>query len=255
MKENPLVSVIIPAYNSEKYIVKAIDSALEQDVPVEIIVINDCSSDGTEAAVGKYSGLPNVHYYKNERNMGAAASRNWGVALAAGKYVAFLDADDWWEPGKLRKQLELIEKENMVICSTARELMNPDGSPMGKSIPVHERISYRMLLKQNEINCSSVLLKRDVALEFPMEHEDCHEDYITWMKILKKYQYACAVNEPLLKYRLSSQGKSGSKLKSAMMTFKTYRRAGFSCPKAAVCFISYALNGIYKYCFPTSNML
>ncbi len=76
-----------------------------------------------------------------------------------------------------------------------------------------------MMLKQNWINCSSVLLKREVAEEFPMEHEDSHEDYITWLKILQKYQYACAINEPLLKYRLSSQGKSGSKFKSAKMTF------------------------------------
>ena len=84
-----------------------------------------------------------------------------------------------------------------------------DGNSLGKTIPVHEKISYRMLLRQNEINCSSVVLKRDIALEFPMEHEECHEDYFTWMRILKKYHFACAVNEPLLNYRLSNNGKSG----------------------------------------------
>lgn len=80
-----------------------------------------------------------------------------------------------------------------------------------------------------------------------MEHEECHEDYFTWMKILKKYQFACAVNEPLLKYRLSNQGKSGRKLKSAVMTYKTYRAVGFGRVKSAVCFVSYAVCGVWKY--------
>lgn len=247
MENEILVSVIIPAYNCEKYIGKAIESALEQNVPLEILLIDDCSVDATEAVVHKYLSHPHVHYYKNEKNLGAAASRNRGVKLAAGKYVAFLDSDDWWAPGKLEKQLKKIQEARAVLCSTGRELVDLAGNSLGKCIPVHERISYRMLLRQNEINCSSVLLRRDIALEFPMEHEECHEDYYTWMRILKKYQFACAVNEPLLKYRLSNQGKSGGKLKSAVMTYKTYRAVGFGRVKSAVCFVSYAVNGVWKY--------
>ena len=247
MENEILVSVIIPAYNCEKYIGKAIESTLEQNVPLEVLIIDDCSADATETVVHKYLDHPQVHYYKNEKNLGAAASRNRGVKLASGKYVAFLDSDDWWAPGKLEKQLKKIQEEHAVLCSTGRELVGLDGNSLGKCIPVHERISYRMLLRQNEINCSSVLLLRDVALEFPMEHEECHEDYFTWMRILEKYQFACAVNEPLLKYRLSNQGKSGGKLKSAVMTYKTYRAVGFGRVKSAVCFVCYAVNGVWKY--------
>lgn len=243
----PMVSVIIPAYNCEKYITQAIDSVLVQGVELEIIVINDCSSDGTEAVIRQYLGNPAIRYLCNEKNLGAAQTRNRGVKLARGKYVAFLDADDWWEKGKLKKQLRLMEKESMVLCSTARALVRPDGSPMGKMIPVCERITYRELLKHNCINCSSVLLLRSVALEFPMEHEDSHEDYIMWLKILKRYGTACAVNEPLLNYRLSSAGKSGSKLKSAKMTFKVYRYMGFGMVKSILCFCSYAIHGVLKY--------
>ena len=247
MKNEILVSVITPASNCENYIGKAIESALEQDIPLEILIIDDCSADATEAVVHRYLDHPYVHYYKNEENMGAAASRNKGVQLAVGKYVAFLDSDDWWAAGKLKKQLKKIQDEDAVLCSTGRELVDLNGRSLGKCIPVHERISYRMLLRQNEINCSSVLLRRDVALEFPMEHEECHEDYYTWMRILKKYRFACAVNEPLLKYRLSNQGKSGGKLKSAVMTYKTYRAVGFGRAKAAACFLCYAVNGVWKY--------
>lgn len=246
-EKNILVSVIIPAYNCEKYIEKSIDSALAQQVPLEVIVLNDCATDGTEAVIQKYLDNPAVRYVRNERNLGVAKTRNRGVRLAKGKYVAFLDSDDWWEPEKLERQLEMIEREQVVLCSTGRALVNPDGSLMGKVIPVNEKITYRELLKHNCINCSSVLLLRKVALEFPMEHEDSHEDYITWLKILKKYGKACAVNEPLLKYRLSATGKSGSKLKSARMTFKVYRYMGFGLVKSALCFCSYAVHGLWKY--------
>ena len=242
-----LVSVIIPAYNCEKYIGKSIDSALAQDVPIEVIVLNDCAKDGTEEVIQKYLTDSRIRYVRNEKNLGVAKTRNRGVRLACGKYVAFLDSDDWWESGKLAKQLERIERDNAVLCSTARELVNPDGSSMGKVIPVTEYITYRELLKHNCINCSSVLLLREVALEFPMEHEDSHEDYITWLKILKKYGSACAVNEPLLKYRLSVTGKSGSKWKSARMTFKVYRYMGFGWLKSILCFCSYAVHGVWKY--------
>ncbi len=161
--------------------------------------------------------------------------------------MAFLDSDDWWEREKLSKQLALIKREKKVLCSTGRELVDINGNLTGREIPVRETITYGMMLKQNWINCSSVLLKREVAEEFPMEHEDSHEDYITWLKILQKYQYACAINEPLLKYRLSSQGKSGSKFKSAKMTFKVYQYMGFSWWKSIGCFICYAWNGVRKY--------
>lgn len=245
--EKPVVSVIMPAYNCEKFIAKAIESVLVQNVSLELIILNDCATDGTERVIQQYLSDQRISYVKNDRNMGVARTRNEGVRMAMGEYVAFLDSDDWWEREKLSKQLALIKKEKKVLCSTGRELVDINGNLTGREIPVKETISYSMMLKQNWINCSSVLLKRKVAEEFPMEHEDSHEDYITWLKILQKYQYACAINEPLLKYRLSSQGKSGSKLKSAKMTFKVYQYMGFSWWKSIGCFICYAWNGVRKY--------
>ena len=242
-----LVSVIIPAYNCAPYIAQSIDSALMQKVPMEIIVINDCSTDDTEAEILKYASNPTVRYIKNESNLGASGSRNLGVQMAKGKYVAFLDSDDWWEPEKLKKQLHLMKETKSVLCGTARLLVNPDGTSMDKIIPVPEEITYRTLLKHNCINCSSVLLFRKVALEFPMEHEDSHEDYIMWLRILQKYKKACGINEPLLNYRLSASGKSGSKLNSAKMTFKAYRYMGFGLVKSCICFCSYAIHGVLKY--------
>lgn len=246
-QEGPLISVIIPAYNCAGTIEKALDSALEQEVPLEVIVVDDGSGDGLDRVMAGYAAYPAIRCLKNEKNMGAAASRNRGVAEARGVYTAFLDADDWWGKGKLEKQLALMEKTGTVLCSTARELVTPEGKPTGRVIPVSEEITYRQLLGGNVINCSSVLLKTEVAREFPMCHEDSHEDYIMWLQILKKYGRACGINEPLLKYRLTDKGKSGSKIHSAGMTYKVYRYVGFGRFRSLWYFCRYAVNGVRKY--------
>ena len=245
----PLISVVIPAYNCAGVIGRAIDSALAQKVALEILVLDDGSSDGLEAVMAGYEGNEAVRFAKNEKNLGAAATRNRGVTLARGKYVAFLDADDYWTEDKLVRQLALIEQTGCVLCCTARELMTPEGELTGKVIPVKEKISYRELLKHNSINCSSVLILTDVAREFPMHHDDSHEDYIMWLEVLRKYETACGINEPMLKYRLSNSGKSGNKLHSAKMTFMVYRYMGFGVVKSMVCFCSYAFHGVKKYFF------
>lgn len=247
--EKIVVSVIVPAYNCARFIAQALDSALEQDVPMEIIVINDCSKDNLDSIMKRYQKYPQIRYLKNEKNMGVAATRNRGVAMACGEYIAFLDADDYWEKDKLKKQLELIRKKGTVICSTARELMNPDGTLTGYIIPVKTEFTFRDLRVQNQINCSSVLIKREVALEFPMHHDDCHEDYLMWLEVLQKYGRGCSVNEPLLKYRITNKGKSGNKWDSAKMTYMTYRYMGFGFFKSAFYFICYAFHGLRKYFF------
>ena len=241
------MSVIIPAYNCRNSLKGAIDSALCQNVNLEILVINDCSPENLDDVMAPYVQDERVRYLKNEKNLGASGSRNRGVALAEGQYVAFLDADDRWVPGKLNRQLKLLEETGYVLCCTAREMMRPDGSSTGRIIPVQEEITYRDLLKQNSINCSSVVLRTDVAREFPMEHEDSHEDYIMWLRILRKYGSACGINEPMLQYTISTTGKSGSKFKSVRMTWKVYRYMGFGLLQSLVCFVSYTFLGIKKH--------
>lgn len=245
--KKPLITVVMPAYNSEKHIKKAIDSAFDQDIDLEVIVVNDASTDGTVKVLEEYRRRDEFTLLNNENNLGVAASRNLGVDNAKGEYVAFLDADDWWEKDKLSKQLAAMEVDRTVLCSTARELVDSEGRSMGKTVEVKERITYPMMLRQNHINCSAVVVQRDVIKEFPMKHDDSHEDYITWMKILKKYQRATGVNEPLLKYRVSEESKSGSKWNSAKMMYQAHRYLGIGRVKSAFYFCLYAINGIKKY--------
>ena len=99
----PLVSVVMPVYNGAAYIKKAVDSVYIQDVPLELLVIDDCSTDNTKEILDSCGDKSGFRYFRNNRNLGAAGSRNLGVREAKGEYIAFLDADDWWAEGKTER--------------------------------------------------------------------------------------------------------------------------------------------------------
>ena len=241
------VSVVIPSYNSGRTIQQAVESALGQSVQVEVIIVDDGSQDDTENVLDAYRDDSRVRIIRNEYNMGVAASRNRGVKEAACPYVAFLDSDDIWLPGKLEKQLELMDRTQAVLCSTARELISETGERTGRVIQVPESVTYRQLLRGNVINCSSVLVDRQAILKYPMGNDNIHEDYICWLQMLREYGTAVAVNEPLILYRQTRNSKSGSKLSSARKTFAVYRKMGYGLVRSCVYFVCYAVNGVIKY--------
>lgn len=245
--ESPIISVVMPAYNCSKTIAQAVDSVRGQHVDWELLIVEDKSKDSTLEVLEAYKEDKRIRILQNPRNMGAAKSRNRGVQEARGKYIAFLDADDWWTEDKLEKQLKIMEKTGCVLCSTARELVNRNGESAGKIIGVDRRITYHKLLYGNQINCSSVLVRRDIMLRYPMTHEDSHEDYIAWLSILKEHGDAVGINEPMLKYRMDFSSKSGNKGKSAMMHYKALRYAGVGRCRAWIYFCSYAVKGVLKY--------
>ncbi len=245
--DSKLVSVVMPVHNGEKTIRAAVESAFRQDHILELIVVDDCSTDGTQQVLDGFGKDERLVRVRSDVKLGAAGARNRGVSMARGKYVAFLDSDDMWADGKIARQVRLMEIHRYSLCCTGRELLTVDGTRTGRIIGVAQRITYRRLLRHNCVNCSSVLLRRETALKYPMEHEDSHEDYITWLRILRDEGDAAGINEPLLLYRLSSQGKSGSKIRSARMTYMVYRYIGFGRAKALAHFLSYAVNGVFKY--------
>ncbi|MCR5388384.1 MAG: glycosyltransferase [Lachnospiraceae bacterium] len=260
------VSVIIPSYNNSKFLKQAVDSVLMQRAPrvmgvpfdeenpdwLEVIVVNDNSPADEDAVMAEYAEDERVLYIKNGENLGVAESRNVGVSASSGEYVAFLDADDFWEQGKLMAQLELLwELEGFdefppMICA-GRQLCDENGEPTGKEIGVPDIITYDMLLKTNYIPCGTVLMPKEIALEFPMTNDDLHEDYICWLNITKEYGPAVGINIPYLNCRLSEGGRSRNKLKSAGMQYGVYKHMGIGPVKRLLYMASYTVNGFKKY--------
>ena len=109
-RSQPVISVIMPAYQAGKYIGQAIESVQRQNCREkwELIIIDDCSLDDTAQAVRRYQADPRIRYVRKKRNEGVAAARNLGIRMARGKYVAFLDADDWWDADKLILQMKCM---------------------------------------------------------------------------------------------------------------------------------------------------
>ncbi len=246
-----LVSVIIPVLNAEKYVANAIYSALEQEGIAEdereVIVIDDCSSDHTPEVLSRFAHDPAVIILKNEKNLGVAESRNRAIRIARGRYIAFLDADDWWEPDKLSAQLSALASLDAPLCFSARALHEPDGTPTGRIIHAPAAITYEKLLYTNVIPCGSVLARTDLVREFYMSHDNLHEDYILWLQLLRAHGPAVGIDEPYLHTRLSIGGKSRNKLHSARMQYGVYRHLGFSHLRSFFYFCSYAWHGVKKY--------
>ncbi len=225
----PLVSVIMPAYNAEKTVGEAILSVCRQTFSdFELIVINDCSRDGTAAVIKALAERDErILFVENESNSGVSHTRNRGVAMARGEWIAFLDSDDMWEEDKLARQLSLLAETEGVLSYTASSFIDEDGKHYGYVMAVPERVDYKTLMKGNFVSCSSVVIKAAVMKGIAMPGDAMHEDYYVWLRVLKEHPYAYGVNEPLLVYRLSANSKSSSRIKSANMLFNTYRASGY----------------------------
>ena len=249
-----MVSVIIPMYNAKNYICEALSSVLIQHVDMEVLILDDASTDGSADCVKHWiAAHPRmvkdtpVKVLSFAKNRGVAAMRKEGVMLAKGEYIAFLDADDFWEEGKLQKQLACMEATHACLCNTGRRLIKADGTQTDIVMHTPRKITLQKLEHSNYITCSSVLVRRDVMLQYPMKHSFLHEDYLTWLAMLHDYAYAVGIDEPLVRYRLSENGRSRNKCKAAWMTWLTYCYAGYSWLAACRMMLGYMVNGIRKY--------
>jgi len=131
--KKPVVSVIMPVFNVERYVADAINSILRQTSPVlEIIVVDDGSTDASAEEVKSFGSAITYCY---QRNKGAAAARNTGIRLAAGDFLAFLDADDLWTPDKIRRQLDLFENhaDIQIVFGNVEQFVSPELDPRAQS--------------------------------------------------------------------------------------------------------------------------
>lgn len=246
----PAVSVIVPAYNSERFIGTALRSVIAQTVTDwELIVIDDHSTDGTRAVVEALAAEdPRIHYYANGANCGAAKARNRGWDLCRGRHIAFLDSDDRWHPEKLEKQLRRMEQTgaDIVYCSYA---LVDDGSRKVKpDYTVPERVDYDTLLKENVIGCSTVLLSQRVTKDARFCTDFFHEDYVLWLQLLKEGFTAAGCRDILVDWRYTAGSRSFNKWNSAKNRWRIYREyLHLPVGKSIGLICNYATAGLRKY--------
>lgn len=244
-----LVSIIIPVYNAEDFILKTIKSVQEQTYENwELLLIDDCSKDSSGRLIEAKSKEDNrIKYIKLEENSGAAVTRNLGLSKARGRYVAFLDSDDIWKPDKLKKQIDFLNDREVSFCFTSYRYMNSDGSPTHKVARAPEKINYDGLLKNTIIGCSTVLIDRFIIGDFRMVNVRRGQDTATWLSLLKKIDYAYGLYEDLVWYRIVKESLSHNKFNAIKRTWNTYRNIEkLSIWKASYVFIFYAYNAAKK---------
>lgn len=211
-----LVSIIIPVYNSEKYLGETLDSIFRQTYNnYEIIIVDDCSNDHSKDIISQYiKRYPNrITYRMNERNSGVAISRNEAISIAKGQYIAFVDSDDVWLPNKLSKQIKLLENNKTCPMSYAKiSIIDSNSQVIKENCAIRERISYNFLLRNTMIATSSVVINRNVVKDVVMPNRRSAEDYSLWLSILKKYGDALGVADTQVLYRRHNESISSSKL-------------------------------------------
>ena len=249
---DPLISVVMPAYNCAKTLAASVESVLAQTFEDwELLIIDDCSADDTLALMRqlKIQDPGRIRLFRNKTNRGVGLTRMRGVNAARGRWIAFLDSDDLWTPDKLEKQIRLAdEKPEAKLLFTGSAFINAEGDPIDYTLEVPVTINRSELLKQNLVSCSSVLIDKALIGAHPMPHRmDMHEDFACWIEILGEIPCAYGVNEPLLIYRLAKSSKSGNKLKAARMNWNTYRYAGLTTGQALYNMCCYTLRGLKKY--------
>ena len=222
-----LVSIIIPYFKKKKYILTTIRSALNQTYSkFEIILIYDDEDKRDLDYINKLKRLDNrIKIIINKKNIGAGFSRNKGIKFSKGDYIAFLDADDIWYPSKLNKQINFMIKNKYNITHTSYEIFNEVKSQKPKVRKASPIVSFNELLNSCDIGLSTVVVKKNLLKNnFKFPNLKTKEDYVLWLKFLKKGIKIFAINKTLVKWRSTKGSLSSSTLQKITDGFVVYNK-------------------------------
>lgn len=201
---NDLVSVIMPSYNTESYIADSIQSVIDQTYQNwELIIVDDCSTDRTRERAASFRD-ERIILLKNEKNVGAASSRNYALRKAKGKWIAFLDSDDLWLPNKLEKQIRFMEDHNAVFSYTAYEDIDCNGTTLGYITRGPRRITRRGMYRYCWPGCLTVMYDAEKLGLLQIKDIPKHNDYAMWLKLCRRAE-CWFLNEVLAFYRRGRQ--------------------------------------------------
>jgi glycosyltransferase involved in cell wall biosynthesis len=229
----------MPNYNGAKYIKETVESVLAQTYTNwELIIVDDCSTDNTDEIIVKYLSDDRIRYLKNEKNSGAAVSRNYALREARGRWVAFLDSDDTWHPEKLERQIAFMEENGYKFTYTDYKIqLNGEWLPYVYTGP--KKVTKRKMKDYCYFSTITVMYDREAIGLIQIEPVKKNNDYAMWLRIIEKapcYRYP----ECLSSY-IKHEGSisSGSKLKLIKHHYILFRKAQEMGPVA-----SFLLTGV-----------
>ena len=229
-----LVSIVMPSYNTAGFIEESIKSVLAQTYDDwELIIVDDCSTDNTDEVVSFFED-PRIRYIKNEKNSGAAVSRNRALSEAKGKWIAFLDSDDLWSPNKLQKQISFMENSGYSFSYTNYEEIAENGEPLGVLVTGPKKITKSGMYNYCWPGCLTVMYDADKVGLVQIADIKKNNDYAMWLKVCKKAD-CYLLDENLASYRK----RSGSISRHGYLAlikwhYKLYKEAEGMCVVAAL---------------------
>ena len=241
---NETVSIIVPVYNAEKYIVETIEHVAAQTYEDwEMLLVVDGGGDASAQVIREYKesrGEERLRLFVREENRGAAQARNMGLEEATGRYIAYVDADDLWMPEKLEMQLQYMRAKQAAFVFTGYEFADERGVGTGKTVHVPPRLTYKEALKNTTIFTSTVMFDTSRIPKEKLEMPDIKsEDTALWWKVLREGHVAYGLDRNLVLYRRPQQSLSSNKLEAVRRIWNLYRRA----EKLSVPY------SIYNFCF------
>lgn len=202
-----LVSVIMPSYNTADYIGETIESVMQQTYQNwELIIVDDCSTDNTDDIVAAYKDA-RIRYLKNQKNSGAAVSRNRAIKEAKGTYIAFLDSDDLWVAHKLEKQIRFMEEHQYIFTCGYSDYIDERSMPLHIIDKCPKKVTRAGMYAYNWVGCLTAMYYAPAVGLIQIEDVPKRNDYAIWLKIVRKADCYC-IPEILGSYRVRKQSLS-----------------------------------------------
>ena len=244
---NDLVSIIMPSYNTGRFIKETIESILAQTYPNwELIIVDDCSTDNTDEVVTSFQDN-RIRFLKNDVNSGAAISRNRALREAKGKWIAFLDSDDLWLPEKLEKQISFMEQNDYHFSYTKYEEIDETGKSLGRYVTGPKKITKRGMYNYCWPGCLTVMYDAEYIGLIQIADIKKNNDYAMWLKVCQK-AICYLLQEDLAQYRrhsgsISSHGYA-ELIKWHYRLFRFVEK--YNCFHSFICTVNNLFYGIIK---------
>lgn len=243
-----MVSVIVPVYNAAKCISDTIMCVMKQTYENwELILVDDGSTDDSFAIMQTFEN-DKIHPVKQKEGKGAACARNYGISLAKGQYIAFLDADDLWLEDKLEKQISFLKSKNAAFTFTGYEFADENAVPTGAVVRVPSVMRYKDAVKNTTIFTSTVIFDLDkLSKDEIMMPQVPSEDSATWWKVLRSGKLAYGLDEALTLYRRMGKSLSSNKVEAVRRIWFLYRKVEhFNIFYSAYCFCFWAVRAVIR---------